>query len=31
MTITLQGTLIGGKGGTGPGSLHTTLEGPTDI
>jgi hypothetical protein len=23
-------TLIGGKGGAGPSSLHTTLEGPTD-
>jgi hypothetical protein len=23
-------TLIGGKGGVGPSSLHTTLEGPTD-
>ena len=22
-------TLIGGKGGAGPSSLHTTLEGPT--
>ena len=23
-------TLIGGKGGAGPSSLHTTLEGPTE-
>ena len=23
-------TLIGGKGGVGPSSLHTTLEGPTE-
>jgi hypothetical protein len=23
-------TLIGGKGGAGPNSLHTTLEGPTE-
>jgi hypothetical protein len=23
-------TLIGGKGGPGPSSLHTTLEGPTE-
>ena len=23
-------TLIGGKGGAGPTSLHTTLEGPTE-
>ena len=23
-------TLIGGKGGAGPGSLHTMLEGPTE-
>ena len=23
-------TLIGGKGGAGPRSLHTTLEGPTE-
>ena len=24
-----SGTLIGGKGGAGPSSLYTTLEGPT--
>ena len=23
-------TLIGGKGGAGPSTLHTTLEGPTE-
>ena len=25
-----SGTLIGGQGGAGPSSLHTTLEGPTE-
>ena len=30
VTITLQAsTLIGGQGGAGPSSFHTTLEGPT--
>ena len=29
MTITLQ-ALIGGKGGAGPSSLYTTLEGPME-
>jgi hypothetical protein len=26
----LSSTLIGGKGGAGPSSLHTTLEGPME-
>ena len=30
MTITLLSTLIGGKGGAGPSSLYTSLEGPTE-
>ena len=30
MTITLSSTLIGGKGGPNPSSLHTTLERPTE-
>ena len=30
VTITLQAPLIVGKGGAGPSSLHTTLEGPTE-
>ena len=28
--IWISNTLIGGKGGAGPSSLHTTLEGPTE-
>ena len=27
----ISSTLIGGKGGVGPSSLHTTLEGPREI
>ena len=30
MTITLQATLIGGKSGADPSSLHTTLKEPTE-
>ena len=30
MTRQTSSTLIGGKGGAGPSSLHTTLEGPTE-
>ena len=29
-TITLEALFIDGKGGVGPSSLHTTLEGPTE-
>ena len=31
MYVTLQATLIGGKGGGGPSSLHTTLEGTIKV
>ena len=31
VTIALQTTLVGGKGRAGPSSLHTKLEGPTEM